>query len=149
MPTVWTIGYEQASVSQFLAALTAAGVEVVADVRAVAASRRPGFAKTALAANLASAGIDYVHYRALGTPPEGRAAARAGNHAALERSYSGQLELPEAIAAGAALANLAARRRTALLCYENDPSCCHRTLLHEAILPGFAAIDLDPLDPSG
>ena len=146
-PTVWTIGYEQATVADFLATLTAAGVEVVADVRAVAASRRPGFAKTALAANLAGAGIGYVHYRALGTPPEGRAAARAGNHAALERSYSGQLELPEAIAAGAALAELAAEKRTALLCYERDPSCCHRTLLCQAVLPGYQAIDLDPHAP--
>lgn len=140
--TVWTIGYEQTTVDAFLAALTAANVEVVADVRAIAASRRPGFAKTALAANLADAGIDYVHYRALGTPADGRAAARAGNHAALERIYAGQLELPEAIAASAQLSDLVASRRTALLCYEREPSCCHRTLLQKAVLPDFTVIDL-------
>ena len=48
MPTVWTIGYEQTTMEAFLAALTAAKVEVLADVRAIAASRRPGFSKTAL-----------------------------------------------------------------------------------------------------
>jgi len=141
-PRVWTIGYEQSTVADFLAALKAAGIEVLADVRAIAASRRPGFSKTALAANLAEAGIGYVHYRALGTPAEGRAAARAGKKAALEEIYAGQLELPEAIAQGAALAELAADKRVALLCYERDPTCCHRTLLREAVLGEFAAVDL-------
>jgi len=144
MPKVWTIGYEQATVAAFLAALKAARVEVVADVRAVAASRRPGFAKSALAANLAEAGIGYRHFRALGTPAEGRAAARAGKRAKLERIYAGQLELPEAMAAGAELAELARDKRVALLCYERDPACCHRTLLREAMLGEFEAVDLTP-----
>jgi len=144
MPKVWTIGYEQTTVNAFLAALKDAGVEVVADVRAIAASRRPGFSKTALAANLKSVGIDYVHYRALGTPTEGRAAARAGTHAALEKIYAGQLELPEAVMAGAQLAELASEKRTALLCYEREPGCCHRTLLREAVLSEFETVDLFP-----
>ena len=144
MPTVWTIGYEQTTMEAFLAALTGAKVEVLADVRAIAASRRPGFSKTALSANLSGAGIDYRHFRALGTPADGRAAARAGNHAALERIYAGQLELPEAMAAGAQLAELAGERRTALLCYEREPACCHRTLLRAAMLSGFDTVDLFP-----
>ncbi len=144
MPTIWTIGYEQATMPDFLAALAGAGVEVVADVRAIAASRRPGFSKTALAANLAEAGIRYRHFRALGTPADGRAAARAGKKAELERIYSGQLELPEAMAAGAALAELAHDQRVALLCYEREPACCHRTLLREAMLGDFEAVDLTP-----
>ena len=144
MPTIWTIGYEQTTMSAFLAALQGAGVELVADVRAIAASRRPGFSKTALAANLAEAGIGYRHFRALGTPPEGRAAARALDLAKLKRVYAGQLELPEALAAGAELADLAHDRRVALLCYEREPACCHRTLLRQAVLPDCEAIDLYP-----
>lgn len=144
MPRVWTIGYEQTTMADFLAALKGAGVEVVADVRAIAASRRPGFSKTALAANLAGAGIGYQHFRALGTPADGRAAARAGKHAELERIYSSQLELPEAMAQGAALADLAGEKRVALLCYEREPGCCHRTLLREAMLPEFDPTDLIP-----
>ena len=144
MPTIWTIGYEQTTMSAFLAALQGAGVELVADVRAIAASRRPGFSKTALAANLAEAGIGYRHFRALGTPPEGRAAARALDLPTLKRVYAGQLELPEAIAAGAELADLAHERRVALLCYEREPACCHRTLLRQAVLPDYQAVDLYP-----
>jgi uncharacterized protein (DUF488 family) len=142
--TVWTIGYEQTTMADFLAALTGAGVDVVADVRALPLSRRPGFSKSSLAANLAGAGIGYVHFRALGTPPEGRAAARRNDHATLERVYAGQLELPEAMAAMAQLADLAGERRTALLCYEREACGCHRTLLRAAALPGFTAIDLVP-----
>src|SRR5919197_4026258 len=95
---IFTIGYEGATVGEFLAALKAAGVERVIDVRALPLSRRPGFSKSPLCAALDEAGIEYVHLKALGTPSEGRAAARAGRHQDLERIYVGQLELPEAIA---------------------------------------------------
>ncbi len=141
---VWTIGYEQTTMSAFLGALIEAGVEIVADVRALPLSRRPGFSKSALAANLADAGIGYVHFRALGTPAEGRSAARRNDHATLKRIYDGQLQLPEAMAAMAGLADLASERRTALLCYEREACGCHRTLLRSAALPDFTAIDLVP-----
>lgn len=143
-PIIWTIGYEQTTMPAFLAALQEAGVEVVADVRALPLSRRPGFSKSALAANLHEAGIGYAHFRALGTPPEGRAAARRNDHETLERVYSGQLELPEAMVAGAQLAELARDRKVALLCYERQACGCHRTLLREAVLPDFEAVDLLP-----
>ena len=130
-----------------IAALTGAGVALLADVRALPLSRRPGFSKTALAAALAEAGIEYRHFKALGTPADGRAAARAGRHAELERIYAGQLQLPEAMAAGAQLADLARERHVALLCYERDARVCHRTLLREAMLADFDAIDLVPGDP--
>ncbi|MCH8615458.1 DUF488 domain-containing protein [Sphingomonas sp. SM33] len=130
---IFTIGYENATVGDFLAALQQAGVQRVIDVRAVPNSRRPGFSKTPLRNALAEAGIDYVHLRALGTPADGRAAARAGRHAELERIYAGQLELPEAIAQGAQMLDLAQDKPSALLCYERDPAGCHRTLLIDAI----------------
>ena len=132
---IFTIGYESTTVGDFVAALTSAGVTRVIDVRAVPNSRRPGFSKTPLRGALAEAGIDYVHLRALGTPAEGRAAARAGRHAELERIYAGQLELPEAIAQGAQMIELAREQSSALLCYERDPSGCHRTLLIDAVAP--------------
>ena len=75
---VFTIGYEATTVGEFVAALQQAGVERVIDVRAIPNSRRPGFSKTPLSRALAEVGIDYVHLRALGTPADGRAAARAG-----------------------------------------------------------------------
>jgi len=139
---IFTIGYEGATVPEFLAALQNAGVQRVIDVRAVPNSRRPGFSKTPLRNALAEAGIDYVHLRALGTPADGRAAARAGRDEDLKRIYAGQLELPEAIAQSAQMLDLAAEKPSALLCYERDPAHCHRTLLVKAIAADAEAIDL-------
>jgi uncharacterized protein (DUF488 family) len=132
---IFTIGYEGTTVGEFLAALQQAGVERVIDVRAVPNSRRPGFSKTPLRNALAEVGIDYVHLRALGTPADGRAAARAGRHEQLERIYAGQLELPEAMAQGAQMVQLSREKPSAVLCYERDPSGCHRTLLLDSVAP--------------
>ena len=141
---IFTIGYEGTTLGEFLDALKQAGVERLIDVRAVANSRRPGFSKTPLRNALAEDGIDYVHLRALGTPADGRAAARAGRHEDLKRIYSGQLELPEAIAQGAQLLDLAGEKPSALLCYEREPQGCHRTLLIEAVAPDAEVVDLYP-----
>ncbi len=146
-PTIWTIGYEQATVAGVVDALRAARVEVLADVRALPLSRRPGFSKGALAAAMREAGIEYRHMKALGTPADGRAAARRNDHAALARIYAGQLELPEALAGMAELRALASEKRVALLCYEREAACCHRRLLVEAALADFAEVDLVPLNP--
>ena len=141
---IFTIGYEGATMAEFLDALRAARVERVIDVRAVANSRRPGFSKTPLRNALAEANIDYVHLRALGTPAAGREAARKGRQADLERIYAGQLELPEAIAQGAEMLHLAAEKPSALLCYERDAGGCHRTLLIHALAGDAEVIDLVP-----
>ena len=139
---IFTIGYEKATVAEVLAALKQARVERVIDVRAVPNSRRPGFSKNLLRNALAEAGIDYVHLRALGTPADGRAAARAGRTEDLQRIYSGQLELPEAIAQSARMLDLAKEMPSALLCYEREPGGCHRTLLLRSVAPGAEVVDL-------
>ena len=139
---IFTIGYEKATQAEVIAALEAAGVRRVIDVRAVPLSRRPGFSKNILAASLAEHGIDYVLLKALGTPPEGREAARKGKHEVLERVYAGQLEQPEAMVQAAQMLDLAAEKPSALLCFERDPSGCHRTLLLRWVAPDAEVIDL-------
>jgi uncharacterized protein (DUF488 family) len=139
---IFTIGYEATTVPEFVAALRNAGVERVIDVRALPLSRRPGFSKTPLRTALGEAGIDYLHLKALGTPSEGRAAARAGRHADLERIYAGQLELPEAIAQSAEMLALAAEKPSALLCMEREPAHCHRRLLLDAVAPDAEVVHL-------
>ncbi|HEU4958708.1 MAG TPA: DUF488 domain-containing protein [Sphingomicrobium sp.] len=141
---MFTIGYEAATMAEFLGALQQAGVERVIDVRAVPNSRRPGFSKTPLRNALAEAGIDYVHLKALGTPADGRTAARAGRQDDLKRIYAGQLELPEAIVAAAQMRELAAEKPSALLCYERDPAQCHRSLLLAAVARDAAVTHLFP-----
>jgi Protein of unknown function, DUF488 len=85
----YTIGYEGSRVEEFVAALRRAGVVTLIDVRDIPLSRKPGFSKSALAANLAAKGIAYVHLRGLGDPKPGREAARAGKYG-LFRSIFGR-----------------------------------------------------------
>jgi len=141
---IFTIGYEGATQAELIDRLREAGVTLLADVRAVPLSRRPGFSKNILANGLREAGIDYVGLKALGTPPDGRTAARRHDLEALRRIYAGQLELPEALAQAAQLRAIAAERPTALLCFEREPGCCHRSLLVEAVLPEAEAVHLSP-----
>jgi uncharacterized protein (DUF488 family) len=142
--TIYTIGYEGATVAEVIAALERAGVERLIDVRQLPLSRRPGFSKSGLAAALAEHGIDYVHLKALGTPKPGRDAAKKGDRATLEAVYAGQLELPEAQAQAAQMRALAAEKVSALLCFERDPHVCHRTLLLAAEGEGMEVVDLVP-----
>ena len=136
MATVATIGYQGATVRTFLDALRDERIELLVDVRAVAMSRRPGFAKSALAANLEEAGIGYLHLRDLGTPADGRAAARAGRHDEMRAIFREQLATAAAQAALATLADIVrSGRRVALLCYEADPTHCHRSLVAAALQP--------------
>lgn len=139
---IFTIGYEGATMDEFLAVLKTAGVERLIDVRALPLSRRPGFSKSPLRAALEEAGIEYMHLKALGTPAEGRSAARAGRHEQLKRIYSGQLELPEAIVQAAQMIELAKEKPSALLCFEREPEHCHRTLLLRAVAPDAEVVDL-------
>jgi uncharacterized protein (DUF488 family) len=139
---IFTIGYQGSTQPELIAALQAAGVDRVIDVRAVPMSRKPGFSKNVLAAGLKEAGIDYVHLKALGTPPAGREAARKGKWEAMNRIYAEQLETPEAGADAARMIALAEEKPSALLCFERDPAGCHRTPLREAAMPDWEAIDL-------
>ena len=133
-PVVATIGYQGTTIAAVLQALTEARVELLVDVRAVAGSRRPGFSKTPLAANLRGAGIDYLHLRGLGTPAPGRAAARAGRHEEMRAIFLKHLEQHEAGAELDALADIVrGGRRVCLLCFEADPAHCHRTLVAKAL----------------
>jgi uncharacterized protein (DUF488 family) len=141
---IFTIGYEGATQAELVSALQSAGVTLLADVRAVPLSRRPGFSKNILAVGLKEAGIDYIGLKALGTPPAGREAARKHDHARLAEIYGGQMALPEAMVQAEQLKDMARDRPTALLCYERDPSGCHRSLLLAMILPEAERIDLYP-----
>jgi uncharacterized protein (DUF488 family) len=144
MSTIFTIGYEQATQAALVDTLRDAGVKLLADIRYLPLSRRPGFSKNSLKAAVEEAGIAFRHFRNLGTPAEGRAAARRGDHAELARIYAGQLELPEALAQMAELRALALEIPTCLLCYERHAAECHRSLLVAALLADFEVVDLEP-----
>ncbi|MFO1039116.1 MAG: DUF488 domain-containing protein [Geminicoccaceae bacterium] len=143
--SLFTIGYEECTADAVLETLKVAGVELLVDVRAVAASRRPGFSKRQLQAGLAGVGIDYLHLRGLGTPAEGRLAARSGRHGEMRDIFSQHLATAGAQAEFAELVRLIGTgRQVCLLCYERRAEHCHRRVLTERLreLHGYDAVDL-------
>lgn len=130
---LWTIGYEKAVFADFVATLQQAGVQRVLDVRDLPLSRRPGFSKTPLTHGLAATGIDYVHLRALGTPPAGREANKRRQWQRFWQIVDERLQTPEAHHALERAATLAAAVPACLLCYEADPCICHRLRVGELL----------------
>jgi uncharacterized protein (DUF488 family) len=131
---LFTIGYEQTPARAVLDELEKAGVKLLVDVRAIAASRRAGFSKTQLAADLAERGMSYLHLRGLGTPKEGRLAARSGRYDDLHRIYTKHLATPQAQEDLDQLAALVMKAGpVCILCYERDHRHCHRRWIAEII----------------
>ena len=145
-PSLFTIGYEGVTIEPFIATLKTAKVETLIDIRAVPLSRRPGFSKNKLAGHLNAAGIKYLLLKGLGTPAEGRAAARKGNIAELHRIYTAHLDTLEAQADYATALAVAKSTPSCLLCFEHDPKGCHRLIVAERMIEetGQEIVHLDP-----
>jgi len=148
MGLVYTIGYEGTDIDRFTATLKAVGVSIVADVRAVALSRKKGFSKKSLAARLAQDGIEYVHFSQLGDPKPGREAARAGLYDQFRAIYGSHMHTEPARSSLRELASVAGEKPTCLLCFERDPVTCHRSIVAEELSElGFQVFDLYGDDP--
>ena len=131
---LFTIGYEQTPPKAVLDELESAGVKLLVDVRAVTSSRRPGFSKNQLSASLDERGIAYLHLKGLGTPKEGRLAARSGQYDELHRIFARHLKTPQAKEELDELSALVKKAGpVCLLCYERDHQHCHRQWIAEII----------------
>jgi uncharacterized protein (DUF488 family) len=134
---IYSVGYEGLQVPGLIDRLVAAGVVLVVDVRLNAMSRRPGWSKKSLQAQLAAAGIGYRHEAALGNPQDNRDSFREGD------GEEGRRRLRELLANGSrpALERLvedAHDRRVAVLCVERGANRCHRQVVTDM------ANELDP-----
>lgn len=113
--------------------LKASEIQTLVDVRSFPGSRRyPHFNKENLRSSLAGAGIDYVHLPELG----GRRRARTDsiNLAWRNESFRGYADYMETggFADGISkLLDIAARRRTAIMCAESLWWRCHRSLISD------------------
>ncbi|EAS50652.1 conserved hypothetical protein [Aurantimonas manganoxydans SI85-9A1] len=133
MYTLNTIGYEGTDIDTFVASLKSAGVSAIADVRAVAISRKPGFSKTRLRDRLENEGIKYLHFIDLGDPKPGRQAAREGRFAAFRAIYNEHLSTDAATNALDELQQFAHNNDVCLLCFERDPENCHRSIVADVL----------------
>ena len=126
---IFTIGYEGRAAEGFVEDLLDSGIEVLVDVREMPVSRKPGFSKSALSALVEEAGIEYLHFRSLGSPRDARKRLKAGgDFETFVRDYGSHLELnPGDVGRLADL--ILSGKRAALMCFERDHETCHRSLL--------------------
>ncbi|RZA08656.1 MAG: DUF488 domain-containing protein [Proteobacteria bacterium] len=126
------VGYEGLDSDGFCRLLVKNKIEVVCDVRKNAISRKRGFSKNKLKEALAAVGIEYVHLPTLGIPSETRQKAKT------ERAWQKMLHNYEASLSSPdwdpiLRLVLAEKKRVALLCFEKEADCCHRTRLAHRI----------------
>jgi uncharacterized protein (DUF488 family) len=130
--TLWTIGHSNRDLADFIALLAAERIQVVSDVRRFPGSRRyPHFGREALAASLAAAGLDYVHFPSLGGRRTSRSDStqNAGWQVAAFAAFADYMLTDEFENAFQELSTLAVKRRTAIMCAEALPWRCHRRLI--------------------
>jgi uncharacterized protein (DUF488 family) len=134
--TIYTVGHSTRSAHEFLALLSEAEVELIADVRAYPSSRRhPQFNRGGLSAWLAGAGIEYRHFPGLG----GRrspvpSSPNGGWQEAAFRGYADHMTSPEFLEALFELESTANRSTTAIMCAEAVWWRCHRRLVADALV---------------
>ncbi|WP_198295495.1 DUF488 family protein [Diaminobutyricimonas sp. LJ205] len=136
MSDVIGIGYEGLDQDGLLSRLSLRGVATVVDVRLSPISRKRGLSKTALAARLRAAGIDYEHLPALGNPRdnrEGFADTRGEAGRAARTRFEQILESTAAKESLERVRTLARKGGVALLCFEADEQSCHRELVLAAL----------------
>jgi uncharacterized protein (DUF488 family) len=130
----YTIGYEGSRVEDFVPILQQFGIETLIDVRDVPLSRKPGFSKSALSANLQTSGIVYVHLKGLGDPKPGRLAARAGNFEQFRRIFDEHMETNAARRDLERAIELIHQRPCCLMCFEHEHCHCHRSIVADHIV---------------
>lgn len=132
---LFTIGYTGFSVQRFVEVLRNTGIECLIDTREIPISRKRGFAKSALQGHLLDAGIEYRHFRLLGSPRGDRHELRStGDYAVFFKNVKRHLtkkgpqeSLRDAI--------MTARSMTScLMCCCSDWSFCHRSCVVDAIV---------------
>lgn len=129
---LYTIGYEGRGIEEFVDRLKEFGITRLIDVREIPLSRKKGFSKTILGQKLRDENIDYVHYKALGSPSEIRHKLREdwdynyffeafSNYLAGKSEVIG--EVYQYLSDGV----------NCLMCFERMPEQCHRSCVARKI----------------
>jgi uncharacterized protein (DUF488 family) len=133
---IWSIGHGARPLADFLALLREHGIATLVDIRSFPGSRRhPHFGQAALETALSTAGIAYVHLRALGgrrqeTGPSPHRAIRV----AAFRAYADHMTSDAFREGYERLREFARAAPTAYMCAETLWWQCHRRLLSDRLL---------------
>ena len=132
-PKLFTIGYATHTPTTLLDRLIANNVEVLLDVRELPLSRRPGFSKLALAKAAEKRGVEYRHFKSLGVPSHLRKERKLGRldgRPYLEAFRRILKDQPEVLADALGVVE---DKRCCLLCLEQHPADCHRSVVAEEL----------------
>ena len=132
MTRIWTIGHSTRTIEEFIGALQANGIKLVADVRLLPGSKRyPQFNKEELARSLREGGIGYEHFPELGGRRKARKDSR--NTAWRNESFRGYADHMETVEFASGMARLQEMAdnhgATAIMCAEAVWWKCHRSLI--------------------
>ena len=133
MKKLWTIGHSTRSEEEFINALRAFGIKLVADIRSSPSSMRyPYFNKQRLEISLPLAGVRYHHLPSLG----GRREPIPGsvNNGLRSRSFRGFADHMSTFEFRQGIENLIYLSEdftTAIMCSEKDWGTCHRFLISD------------------
>ncbi|MEE6129555.1 DUF488 domain-containing protein [Chryseobacterium arthrosphaerae] len=132
-PVIYTIGHSNRPLEEFLKMLTSFHIEILADVRRFAGSKRyPWFSKENLEKVLPENNIEYIHLEELGgrrkVQPDS-VNSRWKNESF--RGYADYMQTPEFIKAVEKLEGIAMKKTTAFMCSEAVWWSCHRSMISD------------------
>ena len=131
---LFTIGYTGFNISDFIDALLDHNIECLIDIREIPLSRKKGFSKTALSNLLNDVGIEYQHYKSLGSPRSDRHELReTGNFTKFFSVMDGHLKTNNAILDLQSTISVARQQRSCLMCCCPQWQYCHRKSVVDAI----------------
>ncbi|MCL4456697.1 MAG: DUF488 domain-containing protein [Nitrospirae bacterium] len=131
--TVFTIGYEERTIDEFLGRLKKHKIKTLIDVREIPFSRKRDFSKSKINEHLQSAGIKYIHIGKLGSPKHLREKLKKdkdydaffdGYRTYIETLNGDMEELYEEVITN---------RVSCFMCMERDPLKCHRMVVAKKI----------------
>jgi uncharacterized protein (DUF488 family) len=137
-----SIGYQGISVDRFIGLLIDQKVQTVVDLRRNPSSMRYSFSRKRLRENLSRFNIDYVHIPELGIASEERTnLTTLEDYQALFGRY--EKELGEENPLVKEIVLMGQEGKIAMMCYENDPNFCHRSVVSDMIRRmGFEVVDV-------
>lgn len=128
--TIVTIGYEGLSTPEFVQKLRSQDIKLLVDIRQVAFSRKNGFSKSPLDAELKAAGIRYRHMPSLGSPKALRDQLHEDwDYDTFFKEYQKHVHDKDVLEELRDLEGLSKMRRTAIMCFEKEAAKCHRSIV--------------------
>jgi uncharacterized protein (DUF488 family) len=133
-PVIYTLGYERKDLISYVKILLDHGITKVVDVREHPWSQRPEYVKGPFSRVLSEHGIEYLHDKNLGNPKAIRNTARTREDAL--KMFDTYINSSEELLDGLKSVIRQARKtseRICLVCYENAPEECHRSVLLQTL----------------